>query len=123
MGMGVADSGSGSHGHNRCLESGVLDMKYKPRKASTPVRILDILETDGMWMNVEAVEAEVRDRFGAVKMETIRRAIYRLINDQRLERRLVEFVNYNVPAKTQTRGSQSTPSGFRTHQIMEVRAA
>lgn len=111
------------HGHDPRLAIGVLDMKYKPRKVSTPVRILDILETDGMWMNVEAVEAEVRDRFGAVKMETIRRAIYRLVDDQRLERRLVEFVNYEVPAKTQTRGSQSTPSGFRTMQIMEVRAA
>ena len=93
------------------------------QQAGTPARIIDILETDGMWMTADALEAEIADRFDAVTIGTIRRAVYRLINDQRLEHRLVDYIDYNVKQKKQTRGAQATPSGFRLRQIMEVRAA
>jgi hypothetical protein len=91
------------------------------QKTGIPVRILDILETDGMWMTAEALEAEICDRFGPVKLESIRRAIYRLVNDQLLEHRLVEFIDYQATQKDATRGAQATPSGWRMRHIMEVR--
>ena len=98
-----------------------MAMRYGLREHSTPIRILDILETDGMWMNAEALEAEMHDRFGAVTIQTIRRAVYRLLDDERLEHRLVEFIDYETPSRKHSRKHQSTPSGFRTKHIMEVR--
>jgi hypothetical protein len=94
---------------------------YGLRPKSTPVRIIDILETDGMWMTAEQLEAEFVSRFGAVRLETIKRAIYRLIDQAQLEHRLIEFIDYETPPRTDSRGAQSTPSGYRTKQIMEVR--
>ena len=98
-----------------------MAVRYGLRAHSTPIRIIDILETDGQWMTAEALEAEIRDRFGAVKLAAIRRAIYRLVDDEMLDHRLIEYIDYEATQKGNTRGAQATPSGFRMRQIMEVR--
>lgn len=99
----------------------VMGTPYGLRKASTPIRILDILETDGLWMTATQLEAEFLDRFGAVRLETIKRAMYRLINQHQLEHRLVEFIDYNTPSVPTTKGAQAAPSGYRLKEMMEVR--
>jgi hypothetical protein len=99
----------------------VSTSKGRIYEGSTPSRILDILETDGMWMTAEQLEAEFKDRFGVDALGNIRRSIYRLINNKKVEHRLVLFIDYNATPTSDNRGAQSTPSGRRAKQLVEVR--
>ena len=46
---------------------------------STPSRVLDILEMEQGWMTIDALIADLELRWNAVKLDTVRRAVHRLI--------------------------------------------
>ena len=98
-----------------------MQEKGSIQDGSTTSRILDILETDGMWMSADALEAEFSDRFGEGTLNTIKRSIHRLVNANRIQHRIVLWIDYNASPGPSLRGAQATPSGHRTKQLIEVR--
>lgn len=59
----------------------------------TPSRILDILETENMWMSSDELEVQFVDRFGIGNRTGINRSLQRLIDDDRVLFRVVHCHN------------------------------
>lgn len=66
----------------RKRDGGVL-RQYNPVSR----RVLDILQTDGGWMSLEAIVADFEARFGDVRDDSMRRAVSGLIDRDKVVRR------------------------------------
>ncbi len=60
-------------------------------KASWPSRILDVLETESVWMDAQQLHVEMLMRFGFVSMATCQRAIERLVEHNDVDKRTVDL--------------------------------
>lgn len=59
-----------------------------------PVRLLDLLETDGGWLTVDGIAVGLD-----VKPESVSRALYRLRNTGLVESRRVELLASTAPSR------------------------
>jgi len=69
-------------------------------RGSIADRVLQILEADGGWFTVAALHCEHELRFSPVNIESLQRAIRRLLDAGFAERRHVEYIDYSDPKGT-----------------------
>ncbi len=61
-----------------------------------PGRVLDVLETEDMWMTVSELHAQFVDRFDTGNVVAIDRAVQRLAVNNRIKTRLVDAHSLNT---------------------------
>ena len=77
-------------------------MRPGEHETSVKVRLIDLLETfEGDWFSIESLVVEYSERFGEVKMDTLRQAVFRELKRDDC----VMFVRYVVTARDPSGGA------------------